>query len=78
VNYTVYLASSPVSDHATFDEAADVYRVLALSNGVNVRNGERSDVDDDGLTEEEKQTLDEIHNAAVGMFRQLKTIVGAL
>lgn len=77
MSYTVYLANSPVSDHATFDEAVAVYRVLALSNGVNVRNAERSDVDDNGLTEEEQQTLDEIHNAAIGMLRRLKTIVGA-
>lgn len=58
--YTIYLASNPISDHETFAEALVEYNKHAGKLGLNMRNGERSDVDDNGLTEDERAQLEAV------------------
>ena len=58
--YTIYLASKPISGHDTFDEALLAYRMHSGKRGLNMRNGERSDVDDNGLTEDERAQLEAV------------------
>jgi hypothetical protein len=56
--YGVYLASRQVSEHETFDEALVEYSKRVGQLGLNMRNGERSDVDTNGLTEDEKEAIE--------------------
>lgn len=65
--YSIYLGGRHLSDHATFTEAADAYRRCPHRNGINMRNGERSDVDDNGMTEEETETLDAFESALTSL-----------
>jgi hypothetical protein len=56
--YGIFLASKHLSDHATFPEALEAYKKYLGANGLNMRNGERSDVDYNGITEEEQEAID--------------------
>ena len=56
--YSVYLGGCHLSDHATFTEALAAFGKVAHRNGANMRNGERSDVDDNGLTEAQQSAVD--------------------
>lgn len=56
--YGIFLASKHLSDHATFPEALEEYKKYLGANGLNMRNGERSDVDYNGITEEEQEAID--------------------
>ncbi|MBK9496859.1 MAG: hypothetical protein IPO08_20600 [Xanthomonadales bacterium] len=56
--YVVFLAQMPVMYCETFAEALVCYRANRNVNGINIRNTERSDVDDNGLTENERAQLE--------------------
>lgn len=56
--YGIFLASKHLSDHETFEEALEEYKKYLGANGLNMRNGERSDVDYNGITEEEQEAID--------------------
>jgi len=60
--YVLYLGSKTISTHETFADALENYLLSSLLfNGyVNIRNTERSDVDDDGLTEDERAQLEAV------------------
>jgi hypothetical protein len=60
--YVLYLGSKPLSTHATFADALENYLLSSLLfNGhVNIRNAERSDIDDNGLTEDERAQLEAV------------------
>lgn len=58
--YGIYLASYQVSEHETFEEAIVEYAKRVGQVGLNMRNGERSDVDSNGLTEDEKAAIEHV------------------
>lgn len=58
--YVVSLGNSTRSYHETFEAACVEYRKHARCNGIHMANVERSDVDDNGLTEDERIELAEI------------------
>lgn len=70
--YELCLGARIVCARKTFAEACVEYRKFALLNGARIVNSERSDADDDGLTEDERLTLVEIHNEVLAAHRARK------
>ncbi len=57
--YLVYVGSTPLSKHETFALALEQLRKKEF-RGCHLRNAERSDVDDNGLTEDERAQLEAV------------------
>lgn len=62
--YVLYLGANVLSTHETFADALEHYMLSHFLSGgrvdVTIRNTERSDVDDNGLTEDERAQLEAI------------------
>lgn len=58
--YIVYLGEKPVMYCETFAEALECFKSNRMVTGLNIRNTERSDVDDNGLTEDERAQLEAV------------------
>lgn len=59
MTYGVYLASRPISEHETFDEALAAYAKVARCRGANLRSP-HCDVDFDGFTEAQREAIEAV------------------
>jgi hypothetical protein len=58
--YVVYLGEKPVMYCETFAEALECFKSNRMVTGLNIRNIVLSDVDDNGLTEDERAQLEAV------------------
>lgn len=68
--YSIYVCFSRIQSYATFDEAMVDYLAMIGRNGINMRNDGASDDASNGLTEEERVTINEAHNVELTKRRR--------